>query len=224
MTVKNLKICALGAASKRAREAGVHHMLVNLYRNRYFQGYINLQTAVRLLEEATALQETHGEIRKARTLQKLQSELKNADLSDLERKICSAYPADWGSGVFGGGDLSDAPSINVKDSYDAGQHIPQENADVTDPFNVLDEVKATLTERGGEYGDATIEDSFPRIRRYWTAFFKNRFNLDVDLTDADVASLMVLMKTARIDANPTHEDSHKDRIGYAAQAAIKTKG
>jgi hypothetical protein len=188
MPTKQHSPCALDAAIENARKAGVSERYIMIHRNRFYQGYTTLPEAVRRIDNET--------------------KFIHACLTGQQDRYTA--PGDRGSGIFGGTDLSDTPSINVHD------HV--------DPFNVLDEVKATLTERGGEYGDATIEDSFPRIRRYWAAFFKNRFNLDVDLTDADVASLMVLMKTARIDANPTHEDSHKDRIGYAAQAAIKAKG
>lgn len=57
------------------------------------------------------------------------------------------------------------------------------------------------------------ESTFGRIAEYWSVY------LHREVTAFDVAEMMQLFKTARIDGNPTHLDSHVDRIGYAACSA-----
>lgn len=52
--------------------------------------------------------------------------------------------------------------------------------------------------------------TFERIAKAWSAY------LEVELTAADVAVMMILFKTARLKGNPKHEDSWVDIAGYAA--------
>ena len=47
-----------------------------------------------------------------------------------------------------------------------------------------------------------------RIAKLWSAY------LDKELTAYDVCNLMVLLKTARLQHTPAHEDSLVDAIGY----------
>ena len=55
--------------------------------------------------------------------------------------------------------------------------------------------------------------TFERIAKAWSAY------LNVELTAADVAVMMILFKTARLRGNPKHEDSWVDIAGYAACGA-----
>ena len=55
--------------------------------------------------------------------------------------------------------------------------------------------------------------TFERIAKAWSAY------LNVEMTAADVAVMMILFKTARLKGNPKHEDSWVDIAGYAACGA-----
>ena len=55
--------------------------------------------------------------------------------------------------------------------------------------------------------------TFERIAKAWSAY------LNVELTAADVAVMMILFKTARLKGNPKQEDSWVDIAGYAACGA-----
>ena len=67
------------------------------------------------------------------------------------------------------------------------------------------------TDRNLTYGDA--EDNFTSIAKYWSVYLGGK------ITAVDVGSLMILFKLARIQNNPTHQDSWVDLIGYGACAA-----
>lgn len=54
------------------------------------------------------------------------------------------------------------------------------------------------------------EQNFARIAAFWTLYLQRH------ITSADVAIMMVLMKTARLQNNIKHEDSWVDIAGYAA--------
>lgn len=62
--------------------------------------------------------------------------------------------------------------------------------------------------RQGEYGGP--ERNFSEIARLWAGY------LGRPVEPHDVAAMMILMKVARIKANPAHEDSWIDIAGYAA--------
>ena len=89
----------------------------------------------------------------------------------------------------------------------------------------MDEREAILTEamslvrgsRNTSYGEP--EDNFRRIAAHWVVYFKNRFGLDIPLMPVDVALLMDLMKTARLEYDIMHRDSWVDKPGYAACGA-----
>jgi hypothetical protein len=53
------------------------------------------------------------------------------------------------------------------------------------------------------------------IAKMWNAFLEARTG-DVELNAKDVASMMILLKTARLANNPDHRDSVVDICGYAA--------
>lgn len=54
------------------------------------------------------------------------------------------------------------------------------------------------------------EQNFARIAAFWTLYLQRH------ITPADVAIMMILMKTARLQNNVKHEDSWVDIAGYAA--------
>lgn len=78
---------------------------------------------------------------------------------------------------------------------------------------IADEAKRIVAgARRSAYGKP--EQNFERIARYWDAYFKNT-GRDIDVTAADVAPLMRLMKEARLAETPDHRDSFVDLVGYA---------
>lgn len=71
-------------------------------------------------------------------------------------------------------------------------------------------------DRAKDYGDA--RENFARIARFWDAYFKGT-GRHIDVTAADVAPLMRLVKEARLCTSPGHKDSHIDIIGYTLLGA-----
>lgn len=66
------------------------------------------------------------------------------------------------------------------------------------------------------------EDNFARIAQHWNTFIINRFGANYTklcLTGTDVALMMALLKVARLENDPTHQDSWIDLAGYAACGA-----
>lgn len=57
------------------------------------------------------------------------------------------------------------------------------------------------------------EKNFKQIAIYWSIY------LDHDVSATDVALMMVLMKLARLQNKPDHDDSWVDIAGYAANGA-----
>ena len=57
------------------------------------------------------------------------------------------------------------------------------------------------------------ERNFNQIALYWSIY------LDHDVSATDVALMMVLMKLARLQNKPDHDDSWVDIAGYAANGA-----
>jgi hypothetical protein len=87
---------------------------------------------------------------------------------------------------------------------------------------LLDAAKAAVADRGLNYGSP--EDNFGRIARLWNAHLVNRgVNPQFEITAHDVAMMMGLMKTARLENDPTHLDSWTDIAGYAACGATLKK-
>lgn len=74
----------------------------------------------------------------------------------------------------------------------------------------------TTGERQEAYG--TPEDNFTKIAALWSAY------LDAPVTPEDVASMMILLKTARISSGQRVADNWVDIAGYAACGGeIQTK-
>lgn len=73
--------------------------------------------------------------------------------------------------------------------------------------------KAINGERNLAYGEP--EDNFARIAKLWNAYLAN-MGMPPQLRPHDVALLLDLMKTARLQNDPSHEDSWIDKAGYSA--------
>lgn len=85
--------------------------------------------------------------------------------------------------------------------------IPKQESITRD--EILDKAKSIINgERQGTYG--TAEDSFAVISQLWTAY------LGKDLSSADVANMMILMKVARNASGVYKDDNWIDICGYAA--------
>lgn len=88
---------------------------------------------------------------------------------------------------------------------------------------VLDSAKRAVSQRNTNYGRP--ENNFERIARRWNAHLANidhvvwRDGKLVELTGVDVAMMLVDVKIARLENNPTHNDSWIDIAGYAACGA-----
>jgi hypothetical protein len=93
----------------------------------------------------------------------------------------------------------------------------QEITEMMTKQNLLDQAKIAVGDRGLNYGKP--EDNFMRIANHWEMFFANKGYKDVVVTPGDVAVLMALMKIARIEYQPDHQDSWVDLAGYAACGA-----
>ena len=76
--------------------------------------------------------------------------------------------------------------------------------------------KAVMTDRAREYGRP--EDCFGLIAALWSRYTER------DISSADVAVMMILLKIARIEGNPRHADSWVDIAGYAACGAECASG
>lgn len=73
-----------------------------------------------------------------------------------------------------------------------------------------------VADRGLNYGQP--EDNFRRIARLWTAYLQD-LAPNISLEPHDAALLLDLVKTARLQNNPAHEDSWVDKAGYSACGA-----
>lgn len=82
---------------------------------------------------------------------------------------------------------------------------------------LLDKAKSAVANRGLNYG--TPKDNFVRIARLWAVHLQNRYNEVFAIDAIDVALMMDLVKTARLENTPNHLDSWIDKAGYAACGA-----
>ena len=79
----------------------------------------------------------------------------------------------------------------------------------------LDKVKGVVTgPREQDYGDKT--ENHARIAKLWNMWL-NETKEDGDaITPYDVATMMLMVKLARLMQSPGHQDSHIDIAGYVA--------
>ena len=85
----------------------------------------------------------------------------------------------------------------------------------------LDAAKAAVTARRA-YGPPEL--NFGRIAALWSAYLEGKTQSDEAVTAIDVAAMMALMKIARLEETPNHEDSWIDLAGYAACGAEVATG
>jgi len=87
-----------------------------------------------------------------------------------------------------------------------------------DKARILDKAKETIAERGKPYGG--VEDNFGRIARLWNVYLANEYGTDhgCEITPENVASMMALLKLARLANQKSHEDSWVDAAAYVAIA------
>jgi len=84
--------------------------------------------------------------------------------------------------------------------------------------SILTEALKTVTgQRQVDYG--TVEDNFQNIANLWNSYFMNSSKGIPNIKSTDVASMMALMKIARLIHSPGHRDSWVDLAGYAACGA-----
>lgn len=95
------------------------------------------------------------------------------------------------------------------------EKAPRTTAEPMTKAKLLDLAGAAVADRGLNYGKP--EDNFQRIATLWNAHLENRgLRSDWALTPADVAQMMILLKIARLEHQPKHQDSVVDIAGYAA--------
>jgi Domain of unknown function (DUF6378) len=87
---------------------------------------------------------------------------------------------------------------------------------------MLDLAKEIVTrDRQNDYG--TAEENFGTIAEFWSTYLRAKYrSWDIELTPADVAAMMVMMKVSRITTSPRKEDNWVDIAGYAACGAEVT--
>lgn len=82
-------------------------------------------------------------------------------------------------------------------------------------LDILNEAIEVVGGRGKSYGRP--EDNFGRIAAHWNTHVANRYGSEPYSFDAqDVAMMMILMKVARLENDPSHHDSWVDVCGYGA--------
>lgn len=74
-------------------------------------------------------------------------------------------------------------------------------------MNALQEAQQIFEDRGAAYG--TAKKTHARIAEMWSAV------LGQEITPAQVALCMILVKAARLTETPDHHDSIVDIAGYA---------
>ncbi len=57
-------------------------------------------------------------------------------------------------------------------------------------------------------------NNFPIIKDLWRTYLIQRFGIDIDIKEDDVAVMMALMKVSRLAQSPQDEDSITDLINY----------
>lgn len=105
-----------------------------------------------------------------------------------------------------------------------GAHPAGPDAPVTIPEDLLTRrriletaVSCVCRDRNNLYGSP--EDNFAQIAARWNAHIKNKYGIDIVLDPTSVAIMMTDVKLARIEHNPSVEDSWIDAAGYVACGA-----
>lgn len=73
---------------------------------------------------------------------------------------------------------------------------------------LLERASEILDDREAKYGKP--QENFETVAKFWSLF------LDHDISEKQVAMMMMLFKMARLKKNIDHKDSLLDVIGYAS--------
>ena len=101
-------------------------------------------------------------------------------------------------------------------NYDHGEPGSQLLADEQKDIPPID-IKGLMDSRGADYGPPP--ENFETTAKLWQVWADRRWpNSNITYTDVDVASMLDLVKTARLANSPKHRDSWMDKGGYAGCA------
>lgn len=110
----------------------------------------------------------------------------------------------------------------MEDTYNALEKATKAPEPAKKPLSLLELAQERIGERSSGYGK---ENSFGAIRRLWNAYLGNKVAAgdDSELTDFEVADMMVLFKLARkqvrrFGGKPYKQDDNIDAAGYVAWA------
>lgn len=83
-------------------------------------------------------------------------------------------------------------------------------------MNILEEAQSIIYgDREKTYGHPSV--NLDNIAKFWTIYLDAKFNASkTELEGEDVATMMTLLKIARLMNQPAHHDSLLDSIGYLA--------
>jgi hypothetical protein len=79
-------------------------------------------------------------------------------------------------------------------------------------------IEITTSTRNRDYGDPW--ENHDRTAEIWNWWIKNRFGIDLKLTDLDVCMFNILQKQSRLTNSPEHYDSWVDIAGFAGNAGV----
>lgn len=199
--------------------------------------YAEMEPAAPVNPETIAEQYTHKEVGVTMTLSRLTLEEGKTyrtkagwitgPLGTVDGKIFFPYPQDK-QNTFGEPDHKwDIYGKNIKSTHGFGG--PHELHDIVQEVIIpsvkpnlnraaatfLDKVKDVVTgPREQDYGDKT--ENHARIARLWNMWLTETKADGDAITPYDVATMMLMVKLARLMQSPGHQDSHIDIAGYVA--------
>ena len=86
-----------------------------------------------------------------------------------------------------------------------------------DTTDILEKTKKLVSkDREDKHGNKVINHQ--NIARLWSAYFQNKYKINILVLPEDVANLMTLLKIARTQAGKHNLDDYIDACGYSAIA------
>ena len=83
--------------------------------------------------------------------------------------------------------------------------------------DILEKTKKLVSkDREDKHGNKVINHQ--NIARLWSAYFQNKYKINILVLPEDVANLMTLLKIARTQAGKHNLDDYIDACGYSAIA------
>ena len=83
--------------------------------------------------------------------------------------------------------------------------------------DILEKTKKLVSkDREDKHGNKVINHE--NIARLWSAYFQNKYKINILVLPEDVANLMTLLKIARTQAGKHNLDDYIDACGYSAIA------